>query len=178
MGSIELARVEARARRAYELSRLRQATFGVLPIAVVVAVATFFTHRPASALAFGALTVFSGAAMLFYGREPQRAVLPGVAAGLMPLTLALCANHVHACGPEGCTTLCLPACIVGGVASGLVVASIGHRRGAGLPFWLSASGLALLTGAMGCTCVGYSGVAGLVVGFALGFVPSLLRKRA
>jgi hypothetical protein len=62
--------------------------------------------------------------------------------------------------------------------AGLLVASIGHRRGAGSTFWSSAAGLALLTGAMGCTCIGYSGVAGLALGFALGSVPEMLRKRA
>jgi hypothetical protein len=178
MDSTDLARVERRVRRAYELGRLRLSLVGMLPVVAVVAVAVLVTHRPVSALAFGVLTVLSGAGMLFYGRDPQRAVLPGVAAGILPLTLALCASHVHACGPGGCSTLCLPACIVGGVASGLVVATIGHRRQAGTAFWLSASGLALLTGAMGCTCVGYSGVVGLMAGFTLGFVPNVLRKRA
>jgi len=178
MDSTELLRVERRVRWAYELGRLRLSLLGMLPVVVVVALAVVVTHRPVSALAFGALTVLSGAVMLFYGRDPQRAVLPGVAAGLLPLTLALCASHFHACGPNGCSTLCLPACVVGGVASGLVVAAVGHRRQAGPAFWLSASGLALLTGAMGCTCVGYSGVVGLVAGYTLGFTPNLLRKRA
>lgn len=178
MASTDLSRIERRVRRSYELGRARLALAGALPVLVVVAGATLATHRPMSALAFGALTVAAVAGMLFYGRDPQRAVLPGVAAGLVPLTLALCASHVHHCGPDGCSTLCVPACILGGVASGLVVASAGHRRGAGTAFWLSASGVALLTGAMGCTCIGYSGVAGLALGYAVGSMPGLLRKRA
>lgn len=178
MGSADLARVERRLRRAYELGRLRLAVVGVLPLVLVVAFAVLLTHRPGSALAFGVATVLSGASMLFYGREPQRAVLPGVLTGLFPLTLALCANHMHRCGADVCTTLCLPACVVGGVVSGLAVAAIGHRRQAGPGFSLSASGLSLLTGAMGCTCLGYAGVVGLFLGFAAGSVPALLRRRA
>jgi hypothetical protein len=178
MPSTDLVRVERRLRWRYELGRLRLSLLGVLPLLLVVLVAVLFTQRPLSALAFGALTVATGAGMLFYGRDPQRAVLPGVAAGLVPLLFALCASRVHHCGPDGCSTLCVPACILGGVASGLVVASVGHRRGAGTAFWLSASGLALLTGAMGCTCIGYSGIAGLALGFALGSVPGMLRRRA
>jgi hypothetical protein len=177
MAPTEVLRVERRLRRAYELGRLRLALIGVLPLTLVVVVAMLLTQRPLSALAFGALAVATGAGMLFYGRDPQRAVLPGVAAGLVPLSFALCASHVHHCGPDGCSTLCLPACIVGGVVSGLLVASVGHRRGAGTTFWLSASGLALLTGAMGCTCIGHSGVVGLALGFVLGSAPRMLRKR-
>jgi len=71
---------------------------------------------------------------------------------------------------------CVPVCSVGGLVAGLAVASIGNQRRAGVVFWLSASTLALLTGAMGCACVGYSGVAGLAVGFAAGVVPGLLRR--
>jgi hypothetical protein len=72
----------------------------------------------------------------------------------------------------------MPACILGGAVSGLLVAGVGHRRGAGSAFWLSASGLALLTGAMGCTCIGYSGVVGLALGYAVGSMPGLVRNRA
>jgi hypothetical protein len=73
-------------------------------------------------------------------------------------------------------TMCVPACSAGGVIAGLAVASVGNRRRAGAVFWLSASSLALLTGAMGCACVGYAGVVGLGVGFAAGVVPGLLRR--
>jgi hypothetical protein len=178
MVSTDLARVERRVRLAYELGRLRASLLGMAPVVPVAALAVLLTQRPVSALVFGVLTVATGAGMLFYGRDAQRAVLPGVAAGLVPLVLALCASHVHHCGPDGCSTLCVPACILGGGISGLVVASIGHRRRAGPGFWLSASSLALLTGAMGCTCVGYAGVAGLALGFAVGSAPGFFRRRA
>lgn len=176
LGPAALRRLERSVRFSYELGRLRLALLGVVPVLVIVLLATFFTHRPVSALGFGFAALVSGAWMLWYGRDPQKAVLPGVAAGSIPLVLALCANHVHACGPNGCTTLCVPACTIGGAVAGLVVAVVGSRRKAGLWFWLSASALALLTGAMGCACIGYSGVAGLGLGFAGGVVPGLLRR--
>ena len=114
--------------------------------------------------------------MLWYGRDPQKAVLPGIAAGLVPLVFALCANHMHACGADGCSSLCVPACALGGVVAGLAVASVGNQRNTGPWFWVSASSLALLTGAMGCACIGYSGVIGLGLGFGAGMVPGLLRR--
>lgn len=176
MGSTDLLRLQRSVRRAYELGRLRRAMLGVAPVLVVVAAATSFTHRPTSALAFGCAVALAGLLMLWYGREAQRAVLPGVAAGLVPLVLALCANRMHWCGPDGCTSLCLPACALGGVVAGLAVARVGKQRGSGVAFWLCASSLALLTGAMGCACIGYSGLIGLGFGFGAGVVPGLLRR--
>ena len=176
MGSIEIAQLQQRARRAYEFARLRRAALGMAPVVVIVALATCFTHRPESALMFGAVAVLAGVIMLWFGREPQKAVLPGIAAGVVPLALALCANYVHSCGMHGCSTLCVPACALGGVVAGLAIASVGNQRRAGPVFWLSASALALLIGAMGCSCIGYSGVAGLGLGFAAGTVPGLLRR--
>lgn len=176
MGSTDLGQLERRLRRAYELGRLRRALLGVAPVLVIVVLAASITHRPSSALWFGFATVTVGAVMLWYGRDPQKAVLPGIAAGLVPLAMALCASHIHMCGPEGCTSLCVPACTAGGAIAGLAVAAVGNQRKAGLLFWLSASSLAVLTGAMGCACLGYSGVVGLGVGFTLGVVPGLLRR--
>jgi hypothetical protein len=176
MDFAELSQVRRRVRLAYELARVRLALLGIAPVLGVVALAVCFGQRPHSALAFGAATLLVGATMLWYGREPQRAVLPGIAAGLVPLVFALCANHVHVCGPEGCSTLCLPACALGGVVAGFAVASVGNKRRAGVWFWCSAAGLALLTGAMGCACIGYSGVLGLGVGFAAGVMPGLVRR--
>jgi hypothetical protein len=176
MDSIELARIERRMRRVYELSRLRGALLGIAPVLLIVAGAACFGQRQASVLSFGLAVVAVGTAMLWYGRDPQKAVLPGIAAGVIPLSFSLCANHIHMCGPEGCSSLCVPACIVGGVVAGLVIAAVGNRRRLGAWFWLSASSLALLTGAMGCACIGYSGVVGLGLGFGAGLVPGLVRR--
>lgn len=176
MDSTDLAHVARRVRVAYELGRLRRGLLGMAPVILIVAVAACVTHRPVPTIWLGVVTIVVGATMLWYGREPQRAVLPGIAAGLVPLVLAICANHVHACGTDGCSSLCVPACALGGVVAGLAVASVGNQRRAGGRFWLSASALALLTGAMGCACVGYSGIVGLGIGFAAGTVPGLLHK--
>jgi hypothetical protein len=176
MDSIDIAKLQRRVRRTYEFARLRQAALGMAPLVAIVALATCFTHRPSSALVFGSAAFVLGAIMLWFGREPQKAVLPGLAAGVVPLIFALCANYVHACGMHGCSTWCVPACALGGVVAGLTVAGFGNQRRAGPLFWLSASSFALLIGAMGCSCVGYSGIFGLVIGFAGGTVPGLVRR--
>ncbi|HKO91581.1 MAG TPA: hypothetical protein VJU61_10535 [Polyangiaceae bacterium] len=178
MDSTDVLVLQRRARTRYELARLRAATLGMLPLALVVALALCFTARPASTLGFGLAAAAVGVVLLWYGRDPQRAVLPGTAAGLVPLALSLCANQIHHCGSDGCSSLCAPACTLGGMVAGLAVGVAAGKRAAGIWFWLPASGMALLTGSMGCTCVGYSGVLGLAFGFALGLVPGLLHRPA
>jgi hypothetical protein len=177
MDSIELRRFERRARVVYEWSRARRAILGFAPAIVIVAIATLLTPRPSSSLVFGVLMFVSGVALLWYGRDLRRAVLPGLVAGIVPLTLALCANRFgHECSGESCVMWCVPACTLGGLVAGLAVSAVGHRGRHGPGFWAAASGISLFTGAMGCACVGYSGVLGLVVGFGAGFVPSLVQR--
>lgn len=169
------AAARAKARFAYERGRLRRALLGVMPLALVACVALCFAERPTAALGFALCALALGAAMLWYGQEPKRAFLLGAVAGIVPLTLVTIANHVHVCGPAGCATWCMQACCTGGVVAGLFVAYQGHRRRAGARYWLSASALALLVGAMGCSCIGVSGLVGLVLGFGAGLFPLALR---
>jgi hypothetical protein len=174
MASADLAFIERRLRRKYEWARARRAFWGFTPVLLVVAGATAFGKRPTSALAFGALMFAFGVAALWYGREVRKAVLPGVALGLIPLVLALCANQMdHMCMDGACMPVCLPACTAGGFVAGIGMALVGHRQRQGLGYWLAASAITVLTGAMGCSCVGYAGVVGLVAGFGVGVIPAL-----
>ncbi|MGD0835931.1 MAG: hypothetical protein ABSB49_04710 [Polyangia bacterium] len=168
--------VERRARMRYEGARLRRALIGFAPVLVVVILAARFSQRPSSALGFGLAMFAMGIVLLWYGRDLKRAVLPGIAAGLLPLVLVLCANHVkHVCLGGTCMTLCVPACAVGGIVAGLATSSVGVRHKSRVAFWLAMSALALLTGAMGCSCIGHGGVVGLALGFGAGTVPGLLK---
>lgn len=176
MDADELRRVERQARLKYEWSRARRAVLGFAPALGIVGLAMLLGRNPGWPLAFGALMFVYGAVLLWYGRELKRAVLPGVLAGLVPLTLALCAMHVgHFCTGDRCMMVCLPACAAGGLIAGLAVAMIGHRGKHGVGFWASASGITLLTGSMGCACIGVAGVIGLAAGFAVGLTPWALQ---
>lgn len=178
MDSIDLGRVERRARRKYEWARVRRAVLGFAPALFVVASAAFMNHRSSTALVLGAAMFVVGVGLLWYGRELRRAVLPGLAMGLLPLALALCASHMgHACMGDRCMTLCVPACAVGGLGAGIGISLIGLRWKQGWPFWIGATTLTLLTGAMGCSCVGYGGVAGLAFGYAVGVLCGFVRRR-
>jgi hypothetical protein len=179
MASIDLSQLERRARRKYEWARARRALLGFAPSLLVVALAALANKNPASALLFGAALFVVGAGLLWYGRDVRRAVLPGLAMGLVPLVFALCANHFgHACVGGQCMALCVPACTLGGLGAGIGISLIGLRWKQGPTFWVGATVITLLTGAMGCSCVGYGGLAGLGLGFGLGLVPVLVRKLA
>ena len=178
MESVDLERLEHRARRAYEWSRARRAAIGFAPVSLVVAGAVSLGERPGTTLAFGVALFVLGVVMLWHGRELKRSVLPGLGAGLIPLVAVLCVHHFEPCCTDAhcaqCMAMCLPACAAGGLGAGLVVAGVGLRRRRGLWFWLAASGVALSTGAMGCICVGLAGLGGLGAGYACGFLPGLV----
>lgn len=175
MGSIDLVSLERRARLRYELGRAARSALGFAPTLVIVFIAAGVGRRPSSSFAFGAALFLLGSFLLWRGKTLHRAVLPGLLAGLIPLAFALVANYGHACADGHCSTWCLPACIAGGVAASLVISIVAHRRGMDWRFWAGASGISLLTGAMGCSCVGYSGVFGLAAGYLAGALPLWLR---
>jgi hypothetical protein len=176
MDSIDLTRLEAVARRRYELRRLLAGALGFAPVLSVVAVATTLGRRPLPALALGGLLFAAGVAALWRGEALRKAVLPGVFTGLIPLALALGFNLTHGCDGEHCTMVCLPACTAGGLVAGLAVSTFLARHRLPWPAWGAAASLSMLTGAMGCVCVGSSGILGMAGGFALGVAPVVVRQ--
>lgn len=177
MDSIDFERFQRRARIKYEWSRLRRAIVGFAPALFVVVVAACVTPRPTTALLFGTAMFCAGVALLWYGQDLRRAVLPGVAAGAIPLVVALCANQLgHVCTGGACLNLCMPACGAGGIAAGLAVALLGHQSTHRIRYLAAGSVVALLTGAMGCACIGYYGLFGLAVGFGVGLLSGVGMK--
>lgn len=176
MDSIDLNQLEREARARYERRRFGLSFAGAAPVLLVIAAAAFFAKRPTSVAFFGGLLFVTGVVLLWRGRDLRLALWPGVLSGLIPLVAALVANHGHGCSGDHCSTLCVPACTAGGVTAGFVVSVIATRLKLGWGFLAAASAVSLLTGAMGCSCVGYSGVLALVGGFSVGLVPQLARR--
>jgi hypothetical protein len=174
MDSTDLLRLERHIRARYEWARARRALVGFAPVLLLPAFAAAVSRHPWAAVACGVVTFLGGAIALWYGLEAKHAVLPGVASGVVPLAMALCASRIHPCTGDGCMMVCVPACFTGGVVAGLAIGNVAGRSRAGATFWMLASGLALMTGAIGCACAGYSGIAGLAIGYGAGVVPSML----
>ncbi len=159
---------ERRLRRVYEWSRLRRALLDFVPIVVLVLAALVFGGRVSTVLVVGPLLFALGVVALWRGRELGRGVLPGALAGGAALLLVLCANRMgHYCTGERCLSWCIPACIAGGLLGGAYVGALGMRQRRGAGYWLSASAITLLVGALGCSCVGYSGMIGLALGYGV-----------
>jgi hypothetical protein len=173
---------QRRLRMRYEKRRVALALLGAIPCLIVLLIAVRYSSRTSSTIGFGVCAFFVSALMLWRGVDAQRAVLPAIIVGLLPLTLSLCANQVHTCAMGGgcMSPYCMPACASGGFVAGAVMAWLGHRRRSGGWYWLSATLITTSMGAMGCSCIGYSGVMGLGLGFAVGLAPgvlSTLRRR-
>lgn len=173
------ASFEVRARRAYEWARVRRALWGVTPLLVLIPVAAFFSARVLTTCLAGVAGLVVGAVCLWRGEGLQRALVPGVLAGLVPLTLSLCANRYgHACFGGLCMQVCLAASALGGVGAGVLVSrwpALQQERGAVV---LTAAAMGLLVGAMGSSCVGLNGVLALVLGFGVTLTGARLLRRA
>ena len=104
MGSIDLAALERRARARYEVKTLGRALLGFAPVLVLVAFATWLNRRTGSAALFGGVLFPTGVVALWRGGALRRAVLPGLLAGLLPLTFAIVANRGHFCASGHCST--------------------------------------------------------------------------
>lgn len=170
--------LELRARRAYELGRVRLAVLAAAPVAVACGV-LFLTYarRGSWILGVGGLVVALVLVASWWGRELGRSVVPGVVSGAIPLALACAAQGVgHVCTDDGCVSLCVPACLVGGLVAGALVGRFAGRAPA--TSGMGAVVLAGLTGSLGCSCVGLGGVAGLLLGLFVAGVPAFALARS
>jgi hypothetical protein len=168
---------ERRARRAYELARIRRAVLAASPVLALATVAALVSPSPTRVVPFALLSFGAATLMVWQSRSMSRAALVGMLAGVVPLALSLAANQWHACGPHGCashglSSFCAPACAVGGLVAGLGVGLASPRTRASAPFWIGASTLAWGVGALGCACVGAIGVVGLAIGLLAGVMPA------
>lgn len=178
MAPIE-ALLELRARRAYELGRLRW-SLRFAPGVIAAAAAAVAAGRPAPvSCAFAAVLLPLVVALAYAGGSVGRAVVPGLESGAAALAMPLLVGTLgRACFGPACMSLCLPACVVGGALAGAFIARRAAREEREPGFVLAALAVAGLTGAMGCTMAGLAGVGGMLAGVVLGGAPVLIANRA
>ena len=167
--------LETRARRAYELGRLRW-SLRFAPFALAAGAVAVACGRPlglSGVLSAALLSLAVGLA--FRGGSAGRAVMPGLLAGAAAMAMPLLLATVgHSLFGASCMAFCLPICVVGGALCGAVIALRGeHEPG----FLLAAITVAGVTGALGCTMVGTAGVVGMLAGTVLGGAPVLIAAR-
>ncbi len=174
--AFDVALVERRARRAYEVGRIRYALAASAPLLAVVALALWFGSRSTFDFAAAAVLVAIGLVYRWRGTMAERALLPGLGAGSIPLVLALVANGSSAgCHQGDALSLCTIACAVGGVLAALRITEFAHSE----EHTPGAFGLAMiptfLMGSLGCGCAGFSGVLFLAGALLLTSVPEMVR---
>ena len=172
--------LEARARLAYELGRLRdsaQLALLVLPLAALA----LFIGRPTPLVAgVSAVLACAAAGLAFARTQHQRAVLAGLCAAVPPLLLPYAVRAFgHLCTAEVCTNWCLPACLGAGAIAGVFIGlrTAGQSRGR-WSYCLVALLVAALGGSLGCTLAGTAGIWGMMAGLAAGTMPLVLRAEA
>jgi hypothetical protein len=166
----------AQAQRSYELGRLRRTVKDTWAVALVVAIgllrhSNFLLTAAAAAVLFLVTTLFS-----WRGEGWSRAIWPGFAAGAVPLVVPSLASSKSVCWIAGsCWPVCSLLCPLSGLVAGLALGALASRQDtAKLPMLVGSTLVAALTGAIGCALAGTLGIAGMIVGGCLGFVPVYL----
>jgi hypothetical protein len=158
-------RTFARARRAYELGRLRAAApWAAMPLVLAGVSWTCCVDRN---VVYGVGAALAVVVLFLVWRGGVRAF--GAKVGLVTGLAAWAA-------PLACPAR--PACLVVGLAAGLAVAVVARRRAARARDRLDIAGTAALVagaaGALGCVYVGAGGMVGIAAGLALGAIPAAL----
>lgn len=174
--------LEHAARRAYENGRRVRAAELSLPLLAVGVLAVVTGTKVATAVSVSLALTTLAFAFLVRGQSLGRAVLPGLLLGLVPFGCAHAAQHVpasfgHLCTGSQCVSWCIPMCSAGGLIAGALIGRLARRASSPGLFALGAGSLAVLTGSLGCACVGVSGVVGAALGLSTGLLPSLLLSR-
>jgi hypothetical protein len=173
----EQSLLRGKAKRAYEWGRLRHALAGSIPTLLVGGMVAALVREISWPLVLGSMLYVASVALLWFGRSPGRSVLPGVVYGLLPLTGGVIARlHGHVCMGMSCYSTCMFYCVGGGVVAGVLVGRLASKSDSPTAVFLSAAATALLTGAIGSSCVGVHGIVGMALGIGLGAVPQGLRS--
>jgi hypothetical protein len=168
-----------RATRAYEFGRARHAAVLALPLTALAILAACLGTEPVTAGMVGLALLATAWFLRWRGQILGRSIIPGILAGLVPFALAASSRaYGHVCTGSECVSLCIPACTVGGVVAGFLIARAGRHAAARTRYLVGASANALLVGSLGCSCVGYGGILGLGAGLLVSLLPASLRARS
>jgi len=167
-----------RAKSAYRLSRVRIAMMGALPsLAYVAASSTLGANE--TTFFVGALQLVVAGLFVFVGSPYSRGVGLGYVLGAIPFVTASVAQRAgHLCVDGACMSVCAPACTAAGLVTGVVGSLLTLRVHGGIRAFASMAAIVTLAGAMGCRCLGYGSVLGLVTGFVVASIPMMPRLLA
>jgi hypothetical protein len=161
---VDLERLKARARCAYELGRFRSAARIALYLAPGAALCLYLAPDRAQCSCLIALLLTATIALRFRDRRGGESVRTGLIAGSFPLAVAL----LLATDPRCERLLCIAISAVVATGAGIWVGLQQRdpaRRGSGP---LVACGIAILAASVGCLPLGALGILGVVAGLIVG----------
>ncbi|MGC4063822.1 MAG: hypothetical protein QM784_04120 [Polyangiaceae bacterium] len=162
--SHDLQQLERSVHRAYELGRVRRATVGTLALLVTIVVGLFLADR---ALVFYAIAIALASLVGLYmwrGGDAGNALLPGLAAGVVPLILSAVLLDCQGECSALCMRHCMLVCAVGATVAGLLASFLVRHHPRRWKAWLFAVALVPASGLLGCPHVGYGQLGGLILG--------------
>lgn len=162
-------------RSIYERSRLRRGLRTALFVLPMMAVSFGCCGNLRASIVIAVALALLVTSLVWRGGAIARAVVPGYAAGIVPLVVPLVA--CPACERMGISgSIPLAACVLGGLVSGAVVVYYASReREDRTAFVLAGGAVAALAGSLGCVIVGLGGVLAMTIGLAL-VTPFALRN--
>jgi len=175
---MEADALKVRAKRAYELGRVRRGLrFAVLPLPLMI-LSTNVCGAPIPICLTGGALMLLVALFAWRGGSYEAAIKPGLFAGLGAYALPLIGEVLGLCGGERMMAASL--CFLGGVLTGAFLGARVIRepiqRGR---FLFAGCVIASLVGSLGCVLAGLGGVLGMVLGVTTISIPAvLLVKRA
>ncbi|HKY33396.1 MAG TPA: hypothetical protein VJV23_12725 [Candidatus Polarisedimenticolia bacterium] len=177
--TVPAALLARRARRAYEIGRLRFAVGRAWPVPVVGAAACTGCGPAGETLAALAALALLAVGLRWRGGVAGSGVNPGLLAGLLPLALPMGVVRLGGFCPGGSgLAVCLAACAAGGLLASLLLGWRALSLDAGRPLFLICSGaVAACAGAAGCAVAGMPGIAAMAAGLAAGAAPAVALGR-
>jgi hypothetical protein len=163
----------SRARRAYELGRVRIAIPWAVLTAAVGVLETVITQAGVFGIAMSLMASFVTFGCVWYGRHAGRGVWPGLWVGSLAMMVTLVAWACASRGSVGFLECKLP-CVLAGV---LISVGAVHRsrapdrRSGDFATLLAAMAIATPLAMIACFGIGLGGVLGLLAGLALGSTP-------
>lgn len=186
---MEPSDLSRRARRAYELGRLRAGLWATWPLLGIAPVAVAMRGAPALGATLVAVAALAAlvVALTWRGGALARGIGLGFLAGLPLLVvpgawMALRSPSCAQCEMMGMGLAgelwheCLLACVGAGIVAGALVGWRAARFPDATRYGLSAALVAGATGALGCGLVGLIGVLAIFGGLLLGAAPPLLLR--
>jgi hypothetical protein len=179
MATIRSEDFQRRARRAYELARLRHGVAKIWPILLMTGISCWVCHEPDVSIAIGVGLAALAIGFAWYGRVAGQAANAGLKVGAVAFAVPVLAFHWYFV-PHCCTSLSVWLVNIGcGFGAGVWLSLRSTRLQAQRNAFLLLAGLvATLCGMLGCILFGPIGLAGMVAGIALSTAPVAIYRRA